>query len=401
MRERTIGPGIWVASIAVIAIAMAGWITFTRIQILNAAAGWVHHTEQVRFALQGILSSLQGVESATRGFVITRDENILQPSAPAQEQLESNLSSLRRLVADNAIQLARASELERLARSRLDTLDRTVQSIRDGTFQLPPKPASASEGVRLMQAVRRQLTLMQTEEDSLLAQRLGRTASAHLTALVSAVGLALVAACLVLLSVGVGRRAAQRIRRSEQWLATTLTSIGDGVIATDASGAVHFLNPVAAALTGWPQEDARGRPLGEVFRIIRESDRATAESAVTHVLREGHVVGLANHTLLVRRDGVEFPIEDSGAPIRGEDDQIVGVVMVFKDASEARAAQLALEGSEERLRLALEGAQLGAVDHDLVAGQAVWNERLYAITGGGNSLGQCSHARRDRHDKGL
>ena len=204
---------------------------------------------------------------------------------------------------------------------------------------------------------------------------------ARLTALICAVGLSVVAACLVLLSLGIERRAASRIRRSEEWLATTLTSIGDGVIATDARGAVRFLNPVAAALTGWSQQDARGRPLDEVFRVVSESDRTPAENPVTRVLREGHVVSLANHTLLVRRDGTDCPIEDSGAPIRGEDGQIVGVVMVFKDASQTRAAQRALQASEERLRLALEGAQLGALDHDRGTGQTVWNERLYAITG--------------------
>ena len=381
MPRRRIGPGIWVGLIAVVAIGIAGWITFARIELLNAATGWVHHTEQVRFTLQGILASLQTMESATRGFVITRDEEILRPSIEARQHVEADLRSLMGLVVDNATQLARARELERLARARLDALDRAVQSIRDGTFQLPPGAASASAGARLSRALSAQVALMQSQEDALLAQRLDRASSARLTALISAVGLAVVAACLVLLSLGIDRRAAFRIRRSEEWLATTLTSIGDGVIATDARGAVRFLNPVAAALTGWSQEDARGRPLDEVFRIVRESDRSPAENPVMRVLREGNVVSLANHTLLVRRDGTDCPIEDSGAPIRGEDEQIVGVVMVFKDASQARAAQRALQATEERSRLALEGAQLGALDHDPVTGRTVWNERLYAITG--------------------
>jgi PAS domain S-box-containing protein len=380
-RRRRIGPGIWVGSIAVVAIGIAGWITFARIELLNAATGWVHHTEQVRFTLQGILGSLQTMESATRGFVITRDEEILSPSIEARQHLEADLGSLMGLLVDNATQLARARELERLARARLDALDRAAQSIRDGTFQLPPGAANASPGVRLARAVSAQVALMESQEDALLKERLDRASSARLTALISAVGLSVVAACLVLLSLGIDRRAAFRIRRSEEWLATTLTSIGDGVIATDARGAVRFLNPVAAALTGWSEQDARGRPLDEVFRIVSESDRTPAENPVTRVLREGHVVSLANHTLLVRRDGTDCPIEDSGAPIRGEDGRIVGVVMVFKDASQTRAAQRALQASEERLRLALEGAQLGALDHDRFTGQTVWNERLYAITG--------------------
>ena len=381
MPRRRIGSGIWVGSIAVVAIGIAGWITLARIELLNAATGWVHHTEQVRFTLQGIVASLQTMESATRGFVITRDEEILRPSVEARQRLEADLGSVMGLVADNATQLARARELEHLARARLDALDRAAQSIREGTFQLPRGPASATEGVRLARAVNAQVALMQSQEDALLKQRLAGASSARLTALISAVALSVVAACLVLLSLGIDRRAASRIRRSEEWLATTLTSIGDGVIATDAKGAVRFLNPVAAALTGWSEQDARGRPLEEVFRIVRESDRSPAENPVTRVLREGHVVSLANHTLLVRRDGTDCPIEDSGAPIRGEGGQVVGVVMVFKDASQTRAAQLALEANEERQRLALEGAQLGALDHDLLTGRTVWNERLYAITG--------------------
>src|SRR5882762_4701063 len=91
-----------------------------------------------------------------------------------------------------------------------------------------------------------------------------------------------------------GRRAARDIRRSEQWLATTLSSIGDGVIATDPAGAIRFVNPVAAELTGWSQADARGRPLDEVFRIVGAADRLPAESPVAQVLRQGTLAGPAN-----------------------------------------------------------------------------------------------------------
>jgi CHASE3 domain sensor protein len=100
--RRRIGPGIWVGSIAVVAIGIAGWITFARIELLNAATGWVHHTEQVRFTLQGVLANLQTVESATRGFVITRDEEIFRPSLEARQRLEADLRSLMGLVADTA-----------------------------------------------------------------------------------------------------------------------------------------------------------------------------------------------------------------------------------------------------------------------------------------------------------
>src|SRR5262249_51397993 len=105
------------------------------------------------------------------------------------------------------------------------------------------------------------------------------------------------------------------IAESRERLETTLRSIGDAVIATDAEGRVGLMNPVAERLTGWSMADAQGRPLGEVFNIIAEDTRKPVESPVARVLREKRVVGLANHTALIARDGSERPIADSGAPI--------------------------------------------------------------------------------------
>ncbi|MFL6601633.1 MAG: response regulator [Steroidobacteraceae bacterium] len=181
------------------------------------------------------------------------------------------------------------------------------------------------------------------------------------TALVAAISMSGIAAGLLVLLLLAGRRAAHASRRSEQWLATTLSSIGDGVIATDATGAIRFLNPVAADLTGWSQAEARGRPLDEVFRIAGAGDRLPADNPVQHILQQGTLAGRASHTVLLRRDGAELPIENSGAPIRGDGGEINGVVIVFKDASAACAAQQALQANEERLRLALAGAELGVV----------------------------------------
>ena len=125
----------------------------------------------------------------------------------------------------------------------------------------------------------------------------------------------------------------------EEWLATTVGSIGDGVIATDHRGLVLFMNPVAQTLTGWTQQEAKGRPLEEVFRIINEDSRRTVENPVTKVLREGLVVGLANHTILIARNGAECPIDDSGAPIRDAAGRMIGVVLVFRGIEERRRSE--------------------------------------------------------------
>jgi PAS domain S-box-containing protein len=130
----------------------------------------------------------------------------------------------------------------------------------------------------------------------------------------------------------------EQLRASEERLTTTLKSIADAVIATDVRGRVTFMNSVAEQLTGWPFEEARARPLGQVFAIRSEDDQAPIESPVERVLRDGLVVGLANHTALVARSGEVHSIEDSGAPIVGEDGILYGVVLVFRDVTQLRRA---------------------------------------------------------------
>jgi PAS domain S-box-containing protein len=127
-----------------------------------------------------------------------------------------------------------------------------------------------------------------------------------------------------------------RTQRALQLWTTTLQSIGDAVISTDARGHVRFMNLVAERLTGWTAQEASGRALHEVFPIFHEETGAVAEDPVHKVLREGIIVGLANHTVLRKRDGGEIPIDDSAAPIRDPDGAIEGVVLVFRDASEQR-----------------------------------------------------------------
>ncbi len=139
---------------------------------------------------------------------------------------------------------------------------------------------------------------------------------------------------------------ARRMEREDEarrLFATTLRSIGDAVIATDVEGRVTFMNPVAAQITEWTEEDARGRPVGEVFCAFSEETREAVASPVTRVLREGNVVGLANHTVLRNKRGFEIPIHDSGAPIRTEDGRVIGVVLVFRDVTREKRDRVRTE----------------------------------------------------------
>ncbi|PYL01599.1 MAG: hypothetical protein DME18_00135 [Verrucomicrobia bacterium] len=172
----------------------------------------------------------------------------------------------------------------------------------------------------------------------------------------------------------------RRLRRIERWFATTTKSIGDAVIVTDIQGQVTFMNPMAEKLTGWMSADATGRPLSEVYQTVNAQTRERIESLMAEALREGVVAGLTNRAVLISRDGTETPIDDSASPVRGNAGNITGVVLTFRDVSERQRAQQALQESEERFRLLVEGVQDYAIFMIDPAGRVTsWNagaERL-------------------------
>jgi PAS domain S-box-containing protein len=150
----------------------------------------------------------------------------------------------------------------------------------------------------------------------------------------------------------------QELREQREWFRVSLSSIGDAVIATDLDGRVHYTNPVAQGLCGWSGAEASGKPLEDVFRIINEETRETASNPVEKVLESGLVVGLANHTVLIARDGTERPIDDSAAPIRDDEGTIRGVVLVFRDVSERKRAERRLAAQHETARILAEAGTL-------------------------------------------
>lgn len=148
----------------------------------------------------------------------------------------------------------------------------------------------------------------------------------------------------------------KELRAREEDLAVTLNSIGDAVMTTDAQGRVMGLNPIAEELTGWTHAAAQGRPVAEVFNIINEMTRESAEIPVASVLQTGTIQGLANHTILIAKNGTERAIADSAAPIKGPDGETRGVVLVFRDVSIERLAEHKLEQSEKKFRQLIETA---------------------------------------------
>lgn len=124
------------------------------------------------------------------------------------------------------------------------------------------------------------------------------------------------------------------LQNAAEWLRVTLSSIGDGVITTDAHGRVTMLNPIAQQLTGWTQEAAVSRSLTQVFHIVNQETRKEVENPALRALRDGVIVGLANHTVLISKDGTERPIDDCAAPIRNDKGELGGAVLVFRDITE-------------------------------------------------------------------
>lgn len=143
----------------------------------------------------------------------------------------------------------------------------------------------------------------------------------------------------------------QQLREREQWLATTLKSIGDAVITTDPQGVITFMNPVAETITLWKQEEVLGQHLTQVFPTINETTREVVENPVILALQRGIPVGLENHTLLITKDGTEIPIDDSAAPIKSEVGQILGAVLVFYDVTQQRQVQALLARTNEELEV--------------------------------------------------
>ncbi len=173
----------------------------------------------------------------------------------------------------------------------------------------------------------------------------------------------------------------ESIRESEENLSITLNSIGDGVIATDKEGFVVRMNPVAERLCGWKITDAIGKSLTEVFQIINADTRQPLVNPVKKVLENGETVGLANHTVLISKNGTEYQIADSAAPIRNKDEKISGVVLVFSDVTENYEAQKLIYKSEERYRTLLLNLEAGIVVHAPDTSIVMNNDRASELLG--------------------
>ena len=315
---------------------------------------WVVHTHQVQLELSQTLALLTDAETGQRGYLYTGQEQYLAPYDRAVRQVDLQIDDLAGLTADNPRQQAAIAQLRPLARTKLEELASTIAFYRSGNADEARKLVLSDSGLHTMEHIRAVIARMQDEENRLERDRdasyrttIQQTSiSIYLTTVLAALGL-VVLAYFIIRQMNLRERHAREMRAREEWLRVTLTSIGDAVIATDQNGHVTFLNPVAEALTGFSTEQALGRNILEIFPIFHETTMAPVNNPVARVIAEGRAMGLANHTVLRRVDGVLTPIDDSAAPIRDDTGNLIGVVLVFRDITNDKKTERVLRNTEK------------------------------------------------------
>jgi PAS domain S-box-containing protein len=297
-------------------------------------------------ALNGnVLDSLRDAETGQRGFLLTGREDYLKPYDAALGGLPADMSRLAAGFAADKKQSARISELQSLVDEKLRELAQTIELRRSAGEAAAIAVVMTNQGKQIMDRIRQISHSIQDAESARLATALDArqryTAQTQRFVLLGSVLLAsLVCGAFVLLRIGdVQRQRLQTELARAEVLETTLHSIGDGVIITDRKGVITLMNPVACGLAGCGDPDTvRGIPLREVFHIVNEYTGAELENPLSRVIREGVVARLANHAMLVSKDGSLIPIDDSAAPIR-HGGELVGAVLVFRDIRERRRAE--------------------------------------------------------------
>jgi PAS domain S-box-containing protein len=329
-------------------------VTRHRIGILVDSQRWVQHTQQVRYALAQIELLVADAETGQRGYLLTGDPNYLGPYERSVVAANSDVDRLAQLTADNPTQQSHVATLRNLVHRKLDELAKTISLYQSGKSEAAKAIVLSDRGLIFMRAIRHEIEQMQEEEAALevaraaaYRQSIQSTILAIYLATIAAIVGILVLAYFIVRERRLREQHAQELRAREEWFRVTLTSIGDGVIATDAEGIVTFLNPVAESLTGVELAKAKGRAVQEIFPIFNEFSGKRTENPVAKVMSQGVVIGLANHTVLEHVDGRRTPIEDSAAPIRDDAGRIVGVVLVFRDATAQRDSEELMRKTEK------------------------------------------------------
>ena len=356
--------------------------------ILFRSVSELEQSERIIASARAIEELSVDAETALRGYQLTGDPVFLTGFNEARAAVPAHLDSLSGEVFGNAEKSGAVAALQRDLAALLTYSNEALARPRDGS-ETAAETAFNLRGRRLMENLRARLDKIVVREEVPRRQWLRlrdrlRVVLFVAAALLSLVGLPMtviwVRRLLREMSISYGASVTAAEQRATE-LQVALRSIGDAVIATNLAGEVAFVNPVAEELTGWTNADARGRPLEEVFDIFNEQTGEPAENPAVRVLREGKVVGLANHTVLRARGGRETPIEDSAAPLLDHAGTIHGVVLVFRGVGEKRGFERRLFEAEWRSRTALEVGGAGSWAYE-PAGDRMIGDAMLARTFG-------------------
>jgi len=396
---------IWLAVVlAFMAMGMA--FIFWSYHQIEEASNLRRDSRTIIAAADRLQSALTEAETGQRGYSLTGDESYLQPYLAVRDTMQLHVDALRQM-SSNAAARQHVDALAPLLGAKMKEMEKTIALRRSHDVMAALALINSDEGKRLMEGIRQEMrsfvqieTDIQSQHDVQFDVSLRRLFSII-------VGVGVLAIVLALYFSYASYRAAQQrlknlvhgetrhlleaqtttnayleqsnrtLHASEQKLTVTLNSIGDAVIATDAAACVTLLNPVAEGLTGWSSAQAQGRPVDEVFHILSKATRQPATIPVASVLANGTVQGMANHTVLVARDGSEFDIADSCAPIRDGGGLVIGAVLVFRNVTDEYQAQQALHDSAVRVQTILNTVGDGIVT--LVAATGVMESSNPAI----------------------
>jgi PAS domain S-box-containing protein len=343
---------------------------------LTNAQDWVDHTDVVLAQTRLLMRFIIDQETGLRGYLLTHDNHFLQPYHFAETALPGLFEQMRSNIADNSGQQNRLAEIYR-SYDQWHSYSQNAVAMVEANNPITASVPFNLTGKQLMDTVRGKIQEFVDAEENLKLVRSRRSERQGKGLQLTLLGLLIVLAATLLNETRGNLRAvdseyaavlehlrkqSSELSESRERLRVTLHSIGDAVIVTDADGKINFLNSVAERLTQQTQEQAIGKPLDEVFKIVSEETRLTTESPFSKVMRLGTIVGLANHTLLIRPDNSEIAIDDIGAPIRNSEGQVFGVVLVFRDVTEQREILAVLRSNE---KLAVAGRLSASIAHEI------------------------------------
>lgn len=376
---------VGVALLITLGIAVTGF-SFRAFKQIEKASAARKHAFRVLGRAENLLSNLVDAETGLRGFLLTQDETFLEPCLKVQNTMIADLKALRELT-----QLPSAyrylDALTALIRDKREEWHNVVELIRNQDRKAALANICGNKGRRLMDSIREEIkSLRQIQQDALaLNDKEFQTNMRSLFILIVSVSLIMLLFALLFAWL-LYREIQQRVKNlvfletqnllriqedannrlqqvnaslqiSEEKLAVTLHCIGDGVMATDVHGNVTLLNPIAEHLTGWSKAEAEGRSAEEIFHILNEETREPAPLPIKETLLHGTLQGLANHTLLIARDGSEYSIADSCAPIRTSDGLVVGAVLIFRDVTKQREIEIGMEKLRKELEVKQKNAE--------------------------------------------